>query len=212
MFDKARTFMLDHLKAFGVPVFPPIVETARKGVAFGPAAEGIAIMIGKETVIEKLPVAEWLIATGYALLHAQGSDIAPIYFGLKSEADDTSVRVADDIRYIADLAALYQCYLQNPVEVYCIYDDAIELKDEASLQPMAVALGLTHPRGLEAMGYDKQKHADIFEEADFFKPVITQKRPDLSLLVALHNAWQKQNGTAVRIRNEAGTLRFFKAE
>lgn len=212
MFDKASRFMQDHLKAFGVPAFAPIVETSGNGVAFGPSAEGVAIMVGKETVIEKLPVAEWLIATGYALLYAQGSDIATIRFGPESEVDETSARAADDIRYITDLAALYQCYLQNPVEVYCIYDDAIEMKDDASLQPMAVTLGLTHPRGLEAMGYDRQKHADVFEEADFFKPVITQKRPDLSLLVALHNAWQKQNGTAVHIRNEAGTLHFFKAE
>ena len=211
MFDKAKAFMEDHLKAFGVTYLPPIIETEGKGVFTEPDGDGIAIAVGRDTVIEKLPVAEWMVAAGRVLLLQCRSDIALLHFGPESEKNDTTMRVADDLYYITDLAAIYQCYLQNPVEAYCIYDDAIELGDEASLHPIAVALGLSHPRGLEAMGFDKKQHKEIFEEADFFKSVITQNRPDLSLLVALQNAWQKQKGVDVKIRIERGVLRFTEA-
>jgi hypothetical protein len=210
MFDKAKTVMQDYLKAFGVDPLPPIVETPGKGVAFQPDENGTAITIGSATDVEKVPLAEWMIAAGMALMRQNGSNVAPLYFGPESEEGETNRRVADDLYYVADLAAIYQCYLRNPVEAYCIYDDAIAKNDEASLHPLAVALGLSHPRGLEAMGFDRQKHGEVFEEADFFKPVITQKRPDLSLLVALQNAWQKQLGVNVRISVEASVLRFAK--
>jgi len=211
MFQKAKKIMEDHLKAFGVNPAPPIEEAEGKGVSLQPDAYGVVILIGRETVVEELPLAEWMIATGNALLYQSGSDIAPLYFGPESEATEANARVTDDIYYIADMAAIYQCYLQNPVEAYCIYDDAIELKDETSLHPIAVALGLSHPRGLEAMGFEKDRHAEVFEEADFFKSVITQKRPDLSLLVALQNAWQKHKGTDIKITVQNGILRLSKA-
>ena len=212
MFYKAKTIVEDHLKAFGAGPFPPIVEVPGKGVFFQPGEYGPEIAIGKETVVEEVPLAEWLIVAGNALLHQAGSDIAPLYLGPESEADDTNMRITDDLFYAIDLAAIYQCYLQNPVEVYCIYDDAIEMGDEESLHPLALALGLSHPRGIEAMGFNKRDHAEVFEEADFFKPIITQKRPDLSLLVALQNAWQKQKGVGVKLKTEAGFLRFVKPD
>lgn len=211
MFQNAKKIMEDHLKVFGVNPMPPIEEADGKGVSLQPDAFGVVILIGKETVVEELPIAEWMIAAGNALLYQSGSDIAPLYLGPESEANELYARVIDDIYYIADLAAIYQCYLQNPVEAYCIYDDAIELKDETSLHPIAVALGLSHPRGLEALGFEKDKHADVFEEADFFKSVVTQKRPDLSLLVALQNAWQKHKGTGIKITVKDGILRLSKA-
>lgn len=212
MYEKAKTFMEDHFKAFGIKPFPLIVEMPGEGVSFQDGADGPFIAVGRETDIEKLPVAEWMVASGGALLHQVGSDIAPLSIGHESESSDDFARAADDLYFIADLAAIYQCYLQNPVEAFCIYDDAIELGDETSLHPIAVALGLTHPRGLEAMGFDKKKHPEVFEEADFFRPLITQKRPDLSLLVSLQNAWQKQRNVNVRISVENGILRFSKRE
>jgi hypothetical protein len=211
MFDKAKAFMEDHLKAFGVTHIPPIIETEGKGVFTEPDGDGIAIAVGRDTVIEKLPVVEWMVAAGRTLLLQSGSDAAVLHFGPESETNETVMRVADDLYYITDLAAIYQCYLKNPVEAYCIYDDAIELKDDTSLHPIAVALGLSHPRGLESMGFDKKQHEAVFEEADFFKSVITQKRPDLSLLVALQNAWQKQKGVEVKVRIDQGILRFTEA-
>jgi len=211
MFHKAKTIMEDHLRAFGVNPFPRIEEADGKGVSLQPDAFGVVILIGKETVIDELPIAEWMIAAGNALLYQSGSSIAPLYFGPESEASEQNARVTDDLYYIADLAAIYQCYLQNPVEAYCIYDDAIELKDETSMHSIAVALGLSHPRGLEALGFEKNRHADVFEEADFFKSLITQKRPDLSLLVALQNAWQKHKGVDIKITAQAGVLRLSKS-
>ena len=211
MFDKAKTMMEDHLKAFGIDPFPPIVKIAGDTISYLPDRNGPAIAVGSRTDIHKLPLVDWMVVTGQALLHQNGSDVAPLYLGPESERDDEIMRVADDLYYIVDLIAVYQCYLQNPVEAYCIYDDAIELHDEASLHPIAAALGLSHPRGLEAMGFDRHTHQEVFEEADFFKPVITQKRPDLSLLVSLQNAWQKHRGIPIRIINEAGVLRFTKA-
>jgi hypothetical protein len=210
MFHKAKAVVEDHLKAFGVSAFPPFTEVPGKGVFFHPGEYGPVIAVGKETVIDDVPLAEWLVIAGNALLHQGGSDITPLHLGPESEADEDNMRTADDLFYIVDLAAIYQCYLTNPVEVYCIYDEAIELGDEASLHPLAVALGLPHPRGLESMGFEPKKHQDVFEEADFFKPVITQKRPDLSLLIALGNAWQKHKGTAIKITLEQGVLRFSK--
>ena len=208
MFQKAKAIMEDHLKAFGAEPVIPIREVTGKGVFFQAAAQGPEIAIGADTVIEEVPLAEWLIATGNVLLLQSGSSIAPLYLGPDSESNDTTTRITDDLFYVIDLTAIYQCYLQNPVEVYCIYDDAVELGDEESLHPLAVSLGLSHPRGIEAMGFDKRIHSDVFEEAEFFKPVITQKRPDLSLLVALENAWLKQKGTAIRLSVVAGILRF----
>jgi len=208
MFDKARSMMEDYLNAFGVDRFPPIIETEGKGVSFQPDPEGPAILIGRETVVDSVPLAEWLVTTGNTLLYQIGSDIAPLFLGSESEEGERNMRVADDLYYIADLAAIYQCYLQNPVETYCIYDDAIELKDEASLHPIAVALGLSHPKGLVSMGFNTLDHEAVFEEAEFFRPVITQKRPDLSLLVSLMNAWQKQKKVDIKISNKMGILMF----
>ncbi|WP_345970731.1 hypothetical protein WCX72_02665 [Sulfurimonas sp. HSL1-6] len=211
MFEKAKAFMLDHLKAFGVDPLPPVIETRGKGVSLLQNEEGSVIVIGSATDTETLPLVEWMVATGKALLQQQGSDIVPLLLGNESENNKELLRIADDLFYIIDLAAIYQCYLQNPVEAYCIYDDAIELKDEESLHPIAVALGLSHPRGLEAMGFDKKEHAVVVEEAEFFKPVVIQKRPDLSLLIALQNAWQKQKGSDFRLRVEGQVLRFLSA-
>ena len=212
MFDKAKTMMEDHLKVFGVNPFPPIVKTAGDTISYQPDRDGAVIAVGSKTDIHKLPLVDWMVVTGLALLHQNGSDLSPLFLGSESERDDNFMRVADDLFYILDLIAIYQCYLQNPVEAYCIYDDAIELHDEASLHPIAVALGLSHPRGLESMGFDRQTHQAVLEEADFFKSVITQKRPDRSLLVALENAWQKQKGAGVRITVEADMLRFTKVQ
>jgi hypothetical protein len=212
MFNKAKVFMEDHLKAFGVTQSPTIVEATGEGVTFVSGTDGSALVIGSDTVIETLPLAEWLIATGQALLYQNGSDISALFLDSESDRDDLYLRVADDLRYIADLAAIYQCYLQNPVETYCIYDEAIEINDETSLHPIAVALGLSHPRGLAAMGFDENEHQDVFEEADFFRSVVTQKRPDLSLLVALQNAWQKHKGVKVKIAIGTGVLTFAKIE
>ncbi|WP_345973041.1 hypothetical protein [Sulfurimonas diazotrophicus] len=211
MFEKAKAFMLDHLKAFGVDPLPPVIETRGKGVSLLQNEEGSVIVIGSATDTETLPLVEWMVATGKALLQQQGSDIVPLLLGNESENNKELLRIADDLFYIIDLAAIYQCYLQNPVEAYCIYDDAIELKDEESLHPIAVALGLSHPRGLEAMGFDKKEHAVVVEEAEFFKPIVIQKRPDLSLLIALQNAWQKQKGSDFRLRVEGQVLRFLSA-
>ena len=208
MFTKAKTMMEDHLKAFGVDPFPPIVEVEGKGISFLTNSAGTGIGIGKNSIVEEVPLVEWMVATGTALLQQAGSDVAAVVFGHEVDTNDDAAHVADDLQYILDLAAIYQCYLQNPVEAYCIYDDAIELHDEASLHPIAAALGLSHPRGLEALGFDKKEHKAVFEETDFFKSVITHKRPDLSLLIALQNAWQKQRGVNVKIRNDAGLLRF----
>ena len=212
MFEKAKTFMEDHLKAFGVNGFPPVDSMPGQGVSFLSNGLEIMIVIGRDTAIDKVPVVDWMIVAGKVLLHQSGSDIAPLYIGPENKNDETALQVADDLYYIVDLAAIYQCYLQNPVEAYCIYDDAIELKDDTSLHPLSVALGLTHPRGLAVMGFDKKEHQEIFEEADFFKPVITQIRPDLSLLIALQNAWQKQKGVDIRITVNEGVLRFNKAQ
>ena len=206
MFEKAQTFMLDHLKAFGVDPLPPIVESRGKGVSFLHNEEQSIVIIGNATEIETTPLVEWMVVTGKLLLLQQRSDIVPLLVDSNCEKEEALMQAADDFFFIADLAALYQCYLQNPVEAYCIYDEAIELKDEASLNPIAVALGLSHPRGLEAIGFIKEEHAEIFEEADFFKPLITQKRPDLSLLVSLQNAWQKYKGSAVSFKAENGRL------
>lgn len=208
MFAKAKTFMEEHLKAFGVTDVPPIVETSGEAIAFRSGGDGVVIAIGSHTDIDALPMAEWLIVSGKALLHQNGSDIALLHLAPESEANEANMRAADDLHYVADLAAIYQCYLQNPVEAYCIYDDAIELNDEASLHPIAVALGLSHPRGLEAMGFDRRVHAELFAEADFFKALITRKHPDLSLLVALQSAWQKQQGSELRLSVEEGIVRF----
>lgn len=210
MFKDAKSYMEDCLKAFGVHPLPSIVETPEKGVVFESNGIENVIFIGSDTDVYKVPLAEWLVAAGKALLEQNGSNLATLQFGAESEADSANMRVADDCYYISDLAAIYQCYLQNPVEAYCTYDDALEMNDEASLHPIAVALGLSHPRGLESMGFDRQTHAEVFEEAEFFKGVVTQKRPDLSLLVALQNAWQKQRGVHVKIVVEEGMLRFVK--
>jgi hypothetical protein len=212
MFDEAKAFMEDGLRVFGVNPVPPIVETPGEGVAFRSDANGGVIAIGSDTDIKKVPMAEWMVAVGKALLQQNGSGLAALHLGPESEEDDVNRRVADDLHYVADLAAIYQCYLHNPVEAYCSYDDAVAANDKASLHPIAVALGLSHPRGLEAMGFDKREHAEVFEEADFFKPVITQKRPDLSLIVALQNVWQKQLGVDVKITLEDGVVRFAKAQ
>lgn len=208
MFEKAKAFMLDHLKAFGVDPLPPVIETRGKGVSLLQNEKESIIFIGSSTDTETLPLVEWMVATGKALLHQQGSDIVPLILGAESNNNEQLLRVADDLFYIIDLAAIYQCYLQNPLEAYCIYDDAIELKDEESLHPIAVALGISHPRGLAAMGFDKKEHAPVFEEAEFFKPVITQKRPDLSLLIALQNAWQKQKESPIRLSVKGQMIRF----
>lgn len=208
MFDKSKMFMQDHLKAFGVVAALPIIETEGNNVTCRMVDGAQSILIGTETVVEETPVIEWMIATGYALLQQQRSELAEMVFAAECESNNAFSAAADDVGYIADLAALYQCYLQNPVEAYCIYDDAIELNDEASLHPIAVALGLSHPRGPEAMGFDKHEHASVLAEAEFFKPVITQKHPDLSLLIALQNAWQKHKDTAVKLSLEAGTVHF----
>lgn len=208
MFDKAKTFMEEHLKAFGVRALPPIESMPGQGVSLIVSAEEIMIVIGKNTDIEKLPVADWMVVAGKALLHQNGSDLAALFFAPECNNGEANLKLVDDLNYIADLAAIYQCYLQNPVEAYCIYDDAIELKDDHSLHLIAVALGLSHPRGLEVMGFDKKEHEEVFEESDFFKAVITQKRPDLSLLVSLHNAWQKQLGSGISITREEGIIRF----
>lgn len=210
MFEKAKTFMEDHLKAFGVQRDIAIVQMPGSGVSFLSNKDEVAIVLGTETDIETVPVSEWLVVTGKVLMHQMHSDIVPLILAPQSKEDDASLRAAEDLHYVVDLAAIYQCYLQNPVEAYCIYDEAIELNDEASLHPMAVALGLSHPRGLESMGFKRDEHASVFEESDFFKPVIIQKRPDLSLLISLQNAWQKHQGTGVKIVAEEGMLRFEK--
>jgi hypothetical protein len=212
MFDKAKAMMEDCLKAFGVDPFPPIVEMQGKGVSFDSEGNEAVIGIGSETDVDKVPLAEWMIAVGKAVMQQNGSGIAALRFGPEREANDTNMRVADDINYVVELAAIYQCYLQNPIEAYCTYDDAVRIDDKASLNRIAVALGLSHPRGLEAIGFDKKEHWEVFEEAEFFKGVITQKRPDLSLLVALQNAWQKQLGVNVRITVEAGELGFAEVQ
>jgi len=212
MFEKAKSFMEDHLKAFGVDPLPPILEVTGKGMAFRLERVGGVIIIGRDADIMRMPMAEWLVVIGSALLHQAGSDLATLHFGPEADRDDTYKQLADDFFYIADLASIYQCYLQNPLEAYCIYDEAIERKDEGSLHSIAVALGLSHPRGLASMGFEKTEHADIFEEADFFKPVITQKRPDLALLIALQNAWQKQKGTGIKITKEGKVVRFSNAD
>lgn len=211
MYEKAKAFMEDHLKAFGAEPFPEIVQMPGSGISFLSDKNEVAIIIGSETNVDTVPVADWLVVAGKVLLHNLGSDVVPLLLAPESKADDASLRVAEDLHYVVDLAAIYQCYLQNPVEAYCIYDEAIELKDEASLHPIAVALGLSHPRGLFSMGFNKEEHEPVFEESDFFKPVIVQKRPDLSLLVSLQNAWQKHMKSGVRIVNEEGVLRFEKA-
>lgn len=202
--------MQDHLKAFGVEPLPPVVETSGKGLSLQVDISGVKILVGRETVVEELPLVEWLVAAGNVLLFRGRSSLTPLYFGPESE-EEAFIRVTEDIYYVADLAAIYQCFLQNPVEAYCIYDNAIELNDEESLHPIAVALGLSHPRGLEALGFSKSEHAEVFEEADFFKSVVTQKRPDLSLLVSLQNAWQKQQGRDIKIAVSAGIIRLSKA-
>ena len=210
MFQKMKTVMEDHLKAFGVNPLPLIVETDGKEVTLQTDAYGIVLLIGREASVDELPLAEWMVTTGNVLLYQNGSDLVPLYFGSESDEDAVNARVTDDLYYIADMAAIYQCYLQNPVEAYCIYDEAIEIGDESSLHPIAVALGLSHPRGLEAMGFEQDKHAEVFEEAEFFKSVITQKRPDLSLLVALQNAWQKHRGVARKITVRDGLIKLQK--
>lgn len=212
MFDEARAFMQDILKAFGVHPFPAIKQVPGTGVAFQPGVNGGVIAIGSDTDVAKVLRVEWMVAVGKALLQQCGSRLAGLHLGLESEEGDAAGRVADDLHYVADLAAIYQCYLQNPVEAYCSYDDAVAADDKESLHPIAVALGLSHPRGLEAMGFDKHEHKEVFEEADFFKAVITQKRPDLSLLVALQNVWQKQRGVNVKITLEDGVVRLSKAQ
>jgi hypothetical protein len=212
MFDEAKAFMEDGLKAFGVHPFPPIVETPGSGVAFQSDANAGVIAIGSDTDMKKVPMVDLMVAVGKALLQQNGSGLAVLHLGPESEEGDENKRVADDLRYVAELAAIYQCYLQNPVEAYCSYDDAVAANDKESLHSIAVALGLSHPRGLEALGFDKREHAELFEEADFFKPVITQKRPDLSLLVALQNVWQKQQGVNVKITLEEGVVRLAKAQ
>ena len=207
MFEKARNYLEEGLKVFGVHPFPEIVETKGMHVSFR-EEDGVAVIaLGSGADVDKVPMVEWLIVIGKALLRQGNSDLALLRFGPEREEDDTNRRVAEDINYIADLAAIYQCYLQNPVEVYCTYDDAIRLDDQESLNRMAVALGLSHPRGLEAIGFDRKEHWEVFEEADFFKGVITRKRPDLSLLVALQNAWQKHLDIPVKISVEAGIVR-----
>ncbi|MHC3993767.1 hypothetical protein ACXWTF_03000 [Thiomicrolovo sp. ZZH C-3] len=212
MFEKTKAFMEDHLKAFGVDPLPPIIDVTGKGLAFRQERVGPVIIIGRDAEIDTLPMAEWLVVIGSALLHQAGSDIASLNFGPEADRGEAYKQLTDDIFYIADLASIYQCYLQNPLETYCIYDEAIERKDEASLHPIAVALGLSHPRGLVSMGFEKDTHAEIFEEAEFFKPLITQKRPDLALLVALHNAWQKQKGTGITITKEGKVIHFSQAD
>jgi hypothetical protein len=211
MFDEAKAFIEDGLKVFGVNPFPQIIEKPGEGVAFRSDVNRGVIAIGSDTDVAKVPMAEWMVAVGKALLQQNGSGLAVLHLGPESEEGDINRRVADDLHYVADLAAIYQCYLHNPVEAYCSYDDAVAANDKSSLHPIAVALGLSHPRGLETMGFDKREHAEVFEEADFFKPVITQKRPDLSLLVALQNVWQKQLDVNVKITLEDGVVRFMKA-
>lgn len=208
MFNEAKEYMEDCLKAFGANPLPTIVETPGGGVSFRLDGGESVIAIGSGTDVDNIPLAECMIAAGKVLLRQCGSGIAALRFGPERESDETNMRVADDLNYVAELAAIYQCYLQNPVEAYCTYDDAIRIDDKASLNRIAVALGLSHPRGLEAIGFDKKEHWEVFEEADFFKGVITRRCPDLSLLVALQNAWQKQLGVPVRIRVEEGVLRF----
>jgi hypothetical protein len=212
MFDEAKAFMEDVLKAFGVHPFPVIKQVSGAGVAFQSGVNGSVIAVGSDTDVKKVPRAEWMVAVGKVLLQQNGSGIAGLQFGPESEESDAAKRVADDFHYVAELAAIYQCYLHNPVEAYCSYDDAVAANDKASLHSIAVALGLSHPRGLEALGFDRHDHAEVFEEADFFKPVITQKRPDLSLLVALQNVWQKQLGSNIKIALEDGVVRFAKAQ
>jgi hypothetical protein len=211
MSEKAKNYLEEGLKVFGVHPFPKIVETAGAGVAFRMEGDEVLIDLGSDADIDKIPMVDWLIVIGKTLLRQNSSDIAQLRFGPEYETNDTNRRVADDINYIADLAAIYQCYLQNPVEAYCTYDDAIRLDDKTSLNRMAVALGLSHPRGLESIGFDKKEHWEVFEEAEFFKGVITQKRPDLSLLIALQNAWQKHLEVPVKISVEEGVLRLAKA-
>ena len=211
MFEDAKTVMEDYLRAFMVNPIPPIVEIAGRGVGFRSDGKENVIVIGSETDIKTVPFVEWMVTVGKALLQQCGSDIAVLRLGEESEEGELNLRVADDLHYVADLAAIYQCYLQNPVEAFCIYDEAVALKDETSLHPIAVALGLSHPRGLESMGFDKHVHPEVFEEADFFKGVVTRKRPDLSLLLRLQNVWQKERGVPVELTLEEGAVRFSKA-
>lgn len=210
MFEQAKAVMEDYLKAFMVNPLPPIVEAPGSGVAFRPEGEHNVIAVGVDTEFKSVPFVDWMVAVGKALLQQFGSDMAVLHFGPESEADDACRRMAEDLHYVADLAAIYQCYLQNPVEAYCIYDEAVVQKDEPSLHPIAVALGLSHPRGLESMGFDRRAHAEVFEEAEFFKAVVTRKRPDLSLLVGLQNVWQKQVRSGVTLALEGGVVRFSK--
>ncbi len=208
MFEKTAKYMEECLKAYGVHPLPPIVETEGEHVAYEFGGFENVIYIGRAADVYKVPLSEWLVAAGKALLQQRGSDLAVLHFGSEWESDESFMRVADDLDYVAALAAIYQCYLYNPVETYCVYDDALEAGDESSLHAIAVALGLSHPRGLEALGFDPLKQAEIFEEAEFFKGVVTQKRPDLSLLAALQNAWQKHRGSGVNIRLEEGVVKF----
>lgn len=211
MFDNAKALMEDYLKAFGIDRFPAIVPMPGSGVSLESDGRAYAIVIGTETDVEKVPVADWVIVTGNLLLHSAGSDVTPLLLGPEFEKNEQSRRTAEDLQYIIDLSAIYQCYLQNPVETYCVYDDAVALKDEASLHPLAVALGLSHPRGLASMGFDPDEHRPLFEETAFFKHVITNKRPDLALLVALQNVWQKQHNSSISLKLDNGVVRILPA-
>jgi hypothetical protein len=208
MMEKAKKYMEDCLKAFGVHPLPPIVEGEGDRVAYLPSEIENVIFIGRHADLYKVPLSDWLIAAGKALLHQRGSDMAVLEFGYEWEGDEQFSRVADDVDYVMALAAIYQCYLQNPVEVYCTYDDAVAGGDEGSMHNIAVALGLSHPRGLQALGFDPHAQAAIFEEADFFRGVVTRDRPDLSLLIALQNAWQKHRNSGIRLELQERRLRF----
>ena len=211
MIEDAKAVMEDYLRAFMVNPLPPIVDMPGSGVVFRSEGDHNVIAVGVETEVKAVPFVDWMVVVGKALLQQCGSDIAVLNFGPESKADDATRRAAEDLHYVAELAAIYQCYLQNPVEAFCIYDEAVVRKDEPSLHPIAVALGLSHPRGLESMGFDRHAHAEVFEEAEFFKAVVTRKRPDLSLLVRLQNVWQKQVRSGVTLALEEGVVRFSKA-
>ncbi len=209
MFDESKAVMQDILKAFGIDD-AAIISSEGDRVYFEPSLSEPAIVIGEAADSKKVPVAEWLIAAGYMLMKRQDNPFATFAFDLDRGLRQQAKVQLEDFHYIADLTALHQCYLRNPVEAYCSYDEAAARNDEASLHPLAVALSLSHPMGLEVMGFDKHTHRELFEEMEFFAPVITQKRPDLSLLIALQNAWQKQRGSAFKIVKEGKRLRLQK--
>lgn len=206
-FENAKALMEDYLKAFGIDRICNITPVPGSGVSLEPLNTACVILIGTQTDAEKVPVADWLTITGNLLLRNASSDVTPLLLGPEFEKTEPGRRTAEDLQYIIDLSALYQCYLHNPVETYCVYDDVMALKDKESLHPIAVALGLSHPRGLASMGFDPDEHRPLFEEITFFGHVITQKRPDLTLLVALQNAWQKQKNSGIALKLEDGVVR-----